>query len=662
MQSHGWAQGSLRAVVVMAAMLGAVRSACAEPPVPARGRTAPTTPRDEASPAGESAQVFVTDQTPKPTALAAPQSGSPGQVVLSDTFESKGNGTRAATQAPEHYPSAPMPLPAAQRSSAQAAPAPAAAPARGAAEQALIARGNAVFQNACTQCHDAERSTSKTKDLAGWRATVRKMAGKEGADIPQGDWEAIATYLASLRVPAVTAPAAAAAPAAPARSAAEQALISRGNSAFQNACTQCHDAARSTSKTKDLPGWRATVRRMAGKNGANVPQGDWEAIATYLASLSAPGGGGAAGSSSAAAAEQSLAIWATFSPYWREGNDHMELPGFFPQTWIGANWQSTGPLSARATACVTCHNEPGNGHRIELVEAAMRIDLARWVCERDTPVKAIVDAGRFIVPFGAFSAQVNPGVYRTVAKPLIFTMGQRVFPTDIGDPVLPMPYADQGADFNLAVPLRGNGTATFDAYVVNGLRGNANGIDFYQSRNYVDGNKEPAAGTRVTLGNQFVRLGSSLTAGRFNDDTGSGPRNQALYYRIYGFDLQAHYENLWRVQFEYADRDTDRIVNLPGLLSAREHISGLYVEGEARLRKTSKFSVLGRYDTLYHRAALPPPGSVLTTGRFDVMRTTLGVNYQLAGNSLLMVNWEHWHLPGNLPNQEVYGVRWAATF
>lgn len=585
MQSHGWAQWSLRVGVVMAATLAVAHPIGAAERVPSGGAIAPDTVPDEARPSDPPAQVMMTDQAHQPIERGvSPQSAPPGQVVLSDTFPAQGARATVAAQPPAPYPSTPAPAP----------------------------------------------------------ATVPPASA-----------------------PPATAPPAAAPAAAPARSAAEQALITRGNAAFQTACTACHDAERSTSKTKDLAGWRATVRRMAGKNGADVPQSDWEAIATYLASLNAPAAAGAAGAAASAGAappEQSFALWATISPMWREGNDHMELPGFFPQTWVGANWQSKGPISARATACVTCHVESGNGHRIELVEAAMRIDLGRWICERDTPVKAVVDAGRFIVPFGAFSAQVNPGVYRTVAQPLMFTMGQRVFATDIGDPVLPMPYADQGSNFSLAVPLRGKSTATFDAYVVNGLRGSANGIDFYQSRNYVDGNKEPAAGTRLTLGNQYVRLGSSLTAGRFNDDTGSGPRNQALYYRIYGFDLQAHYENLWRVQFEYADRDTDRIVNLPGLLLAREHISGLYLEGEARLRRTSKFSVLGRYDTLYHRAALPPPGSVLTTGRFDVMRTTLGLNYQLAGNSLLMINWEHWHLPGNLPNQEVYGVRWAATF
>ena len=66
-----------------------------------------------------------------------------------------------------------------------------------------------------------------------------------------------------------------------------------------------------------------------------------------------------------------------------------------------------------------------------------------------------IDAGRFIVPFGAFAAQTNPGLYRTVSTPLIFNMGQRVFNRDLGDPVLPMPYTDTGVNFNFDIPSNG---------------------------------------------------------------------------------------------------------------------------------------------------------------------------------------------------------------
>lgn len=62
----------------------------------------------------------------------------------------------------------------------------------------LVRQGRNVFETGCTACHDAERATSKRKTLAGWLATVRRMAAKEDADIPTDQHTAIATYLASL--------------------------------------------------------------------------------------------------------------------------------------------------------------------------------------------------------------------------------------------------------------------------------------------------------------------------------------------------------------------------------------------------------------------------------------------------------------------------------
>src|SRR5262249_20845452 len=154
---------------------------------------------------------------------------------------------------------------------------------------------------------------------------------------------------------------------------------------------------------------------------------------------------------------------------------------------------------------------------MELVEASMKYDLSKFFengCWRKT--KASIEAGRFIVPFGAFSAQSNPGIFRTVSKPLIYDMGQRVRLNDIGDPVLPMPYSDQGANFSASTELFCDQTLTCDTYVVNGLQGNANGVNFYASRAYNDNNGTPAAGTRVTLGDQTLKFGSSLMSGQFS--------------------------------------------------------------------------------------------------------------------------------------------------
>src|SRR5262245_11876784 len=43
----------------------------------------------------------------------------------------------------------------------------------------------------------------------------------------------------------------------------DPAVVSAGMAAFAQSCTKCHDAARSLDRSKDLAGWRATVRRMA---------------------------------------------------------------------------------------------------------------------------------------------------------------------------------------------------------------------------------------------------------------------------------------------------------------------------------------------------------------------------------------------------------------
>ncbi len=56
-------------------------------------------------------------------------------------------------------------------------------------------------------------------------------------------------------------------------------------------------------------------------------------------------------------------------------NSNLQNPGFFPMTWVGVNWQGTGPISGRATACISCHNEITS--RLELVDAVARVDLTK---------------------------------------------------------------------------------------------------------------------------------------------------------------------------------------------------------------------------------------------------------------------------------------------
>src|SRR5205807_2594643 len=43
-------------------------------------------------------------------------------------------------------------------------------------DPAVVSAGTAAFERSCTTCHNAARALDRTKDLAGWGATVKRMA------------------------------------------------------------------------------------------------------------------------------------------------------------------------------------------------------------------------------------------------------------------------------------------------------------------------------------------------------------------------------------------------------------------------------------------------------------------------------------------------------
>lgn len=464
-------------------------------------------------------------------------------------------------------------------------------------------------------------------------------------------------------------------------------LVAAGQTAFQTSCSECHPLSLALDEKKSFASWKSTVWRMASRPGADVAHGDRLAIATYLASLSAPAPKkesstaetpSTAPTAVATATEgeqhsQAFSLFGTVSPLWRGGGKNLQHPGFFPQTWVGVDWQSDSPLSARVTACIACH-DPGSGDHFALVQASLRLDLTQLAAihrrghghlssSEPSPVRAAVEVGRFIVPFGAFASQSNPGVYRTVSRPLIYNMGQRIYDPSIGDPVLPMPYSDEGAQLNLGIPVFNSAaTLTLDGYLVNGLQGGNSGVDFDASRDYVDNNSSPSVGGRVTLGNQFLRVGSSIINGRFNQNGGSPLFRGALNYTIFGADISMHYEDIFRFQAEYAHRGSDRVIPGPSASLIRESVEGLYVEGELKLYDKPRISVLARYDIQDRGSSARVPESSLSSGTFRVSRFTWGVNTTLPGGSLLMLNHEHWFVPNGLAAVDVVGVRWSAMF
>lgn len=540
-------------------------------------------------------------------------------------------------------------------------------------ETRLIQQGVLAFKQYCVDCHDAQRSLRDDKSISEWRTTISKMAALEEADIPKSKHEAIATYLASLgtggkvkdkKVDEKNDKNSTDKDKAKSDSKLDPALIQQGKTAFTSYCVSCHDAEKSLQVSRNLAGWRSTVVRMAGKDGADIPQSSHESIATYLASLAKDGKGGESASNELAS---SLSITGTVSPWFRGGgSSELEFPGFFGDVWVGASLQNKSPVSVRATACNSCHNQGNQLGRFDLLEATIRVDLAK-LCNASTlcpcPVQASVQAGRFIVPFGAYYQQSNPGVDRAVTRPLIYNMGQRVYPNQLGTQVLPMPYSDEGASMNFVIPIGASVTSTLDAYVVNGLEGSTNGIDFFMSRDHVDNNRSPSLGGRFTIGDKHLRLGGSMIGGRFNSDAGTGPLNQAMNYTIFGLDATFRWDDVWRIQGEFAQRDSDRFGNLPaGPSIFQERFSGGYLQAEYLVSRKKHISFFSRYDTQLTHSAVPPLGSPLPTGDFRVDRITFGVNWTLPGGSLLMTDIEHWRVPNTFQDVNLLGIRWAATF
>ena len=439
----------------------------------------------------------------------------------------------------------------------------------------------------------------------------------------------------------------------------DPAVVAAGRAVFDDACTLCHDAERALNKKKDLAGWLATVRRMARKEGAEVYSADMVPIATYLASLN-PAASSAIDRTETP--DQEFDLFATVSLLHRSGETLvLENPGFFPEIWAGAEWRTDTPLSARVQACVSCHSETaGGGSRIELAEGFFRFDVRRWLdrCERDHAVELTVDVGRFIVPYGGFASRSHPGAYRTATRPLMYNMGQNVFRTEVGPPILPMPYADEGLRVASHADLCCDLTATADFYVINGLQGSTS-LNFFQSRDYVDNNAQPAVGGRLTVGNRFLRGGASIMSGQYNPDGSFGLPAEGLDYKIYGADLTARIKDLIRFHVEYARRTNDLFSFSSGL--GREDLRGLLLEGEVQVCRHPRISAVVRYDEQRRISNLPIPGSSLAQATFNVNRFTWGLNFALAG-STLMINHERWNVPSPLEDVDVLAIRWIAAF
>ncbi len=443
-------------------------------------------------------------------------------------------------------------------------------------------------------------------------------------------------------------------------------LIQQGQNFFQESCTACHDAERATSKRKSLAGWLATVRRMATQEGADIPANQHTAIATYLASLNPAyqtadeaeeDGAEAADGEERAAAELAAAetdvppftLNGTLSPVYRGTDPEVENKGFFPDVWVGIEWRpQNSAFSGKVVTCTSCHGTNNDGLGVELVEAAVTLDLCHLLTSKAPAERphcrtaAELAMGRLLVPFGAFSGRVHPGALRTVSLPLMYNMGRRVGPLGPGQPVLNLPYSDEGVNLHLKYDLHREWDVTLDTYAVNGLQVGGPGVFFF-SRSYFDNNSNVAVGGRATVGNERWRIGGSVAGGELQDE---GAPLQT--YSLAGGDVSYRHGEFLRAYYEYAIREEDSF----SFADSESIAYGNLIEAEVLLLKKPKISFLARYDTLEHRGAL---------GDMSTERFTYGFNWVLPGGSLLVLNHEHWNYEDRSP-ANIFGLRWTTAF
>ena len=318
----------------------------------------------------------------------------------------------------------------------------------------LVRQGQNYFESACTTCHDAERATSKRKTLAGWLATVRRMAAKEDADIPAAQQAAIASYLAS-------------------RNPAYESRDADGEEGGASAAGEGGADAELAAAEADVPPFTLNGTLSPVYRGTD-PEVENKGFFPD--------------------------VWVGIE--WRPPNSPVSGKVTACASCHGTNNDGLGVELVEASAILDlCH--------LMTREPSAERPHCRLAAE--------LEMGRFIVPFGAFSGRVHPGALRTVSLPLMYNMGRRVGPIGPGQPVLNQPYSDEGANLHLEYDLYRDWDVTFDTYAVNGLQFGGPGVFFF-SRSYQDNNSNVAVGGRATIGNERWRSGGSIAGGELQDD------------------------------------------------------------------------------------------------------------------------------------------------
>jgi hypothetical protein len=207
---------------------------------------------------------------------------------------------------------------------------------------------------------------------------------------------------------------------------------------------------------------------------------------------------------------------------------------------------------------------------------------------------ANIVAGKFLVPFGRFNADLHPAwINKIPGRPLP------------NDAIVPVGWSEVGAMVRGAAPTGTSGRITYDVWALNGLAGDPGGSIRAMRDNVVDVNNNIALGGRLGFVSRLgFDAGASVYNGVYCDSACSG--TETLTLRIIGADASDR-----RGPFEVrgegmsATQDTSAADNVTK--------SGLYVLASYAVRPTLELAAR------YSQVDFPTPAG-------DRGRISLGVN------------------------------------
>lgn len=223
--------------------------------------------------------------------------------------------------------------------------------------------------------------------------------------------------------------------------------------------------------------------------------------------------------------------------------------------------------------------------------------------------------GKFIIPFNRFNKDLHPTIVSKMpGRPLPYNN------------VFPVTYADVGLWVSGGLPLpRSTARVTYDAYIVNGLKGDPNEADFRalrgNDREKPDKDDNKAVGARVGVEVGPLGLGISAYTGKYATDDVTG---DDLDIAFLGADADYRFRDLeLRGELVYANQD------LTG--GADDERTGFYLQAAYNLAnvapRLANFEPVLRYSWVNFE------------GDNDIQELGVGFSYYISAAAAVRVAW-----------------------